>query len=508
MVLHIAVHFSGEVRRAHIEGMANPDQPRHVAGTPKSQGGQYRPVQLNERTEPIELSDAAHQSPAAWWQAAATMLNDAADQRFVQLAVPPMGDRIEPPRRYPRIRYGGDEVELRMPSVTRIRSSLDGSPDSVGVQVPLGYTLAGESGMATARIERTPSGRWFARVDGVDAHTNAVLSEAIASAVESRHPRMVPHDIETLLARRRQRVAAVGSESRPVATSFIEAVAYDDSTGVLAMQLARSSHAHGYVVSRKVYEEMLSASDPGAAYNSLVKGRPKSYAERCDQCGRFTFSKSDGGHTCPPSALLDHVPAQRHRQAEERPEPPNPPQHAVAPAVEDTAPASAPETDEWDLPATSATEAPATDIQVAVQSDSWDIPEDPPQPAVPAEDWSSPPPAIATQSDDPEYPDPWPGEPPVLRADNPPPPDWWGSDPNHMGDDVKFPEAWTNPHAAIFGQTTATTDTTTQRSGTIHPGRERYRSEPNRISRKQSWLRKGVGGILRGIGVALRSVFR
>ena len=184
-----------------------------------------------------------------------------------------------------------------MPSVTRIRQIVANSPDHVGVQVPLSFEIDGVPGMATAKIERTDNGRWFARVDGVDQRDNAILSEAISSAVESRRPRLLKHDIDSLLERRERRMAEVGHKAVPVPTSFIEAVAYDNELGVMGMDLARSG-AHGYVVSRAVFAELLAAPDPGAANNRLIKGSNKVPARRCDDCGRFTFAEASGDHTC------------------------------------------------------------------------------------------------------------------------------------------------------------------------------------------------------------------
>ena len=82
----------------------------------------------------------------------------------------------------------------------------------------------------------------------------------------------------------------------------MEAVGYDEATGIMAMQTQRGD-LYGHQVSRTRFEQVVSDSSPGAQFNRIIKGNTRAAVARCEAgCGRFYSAAKT--HACPvtPSA--------------------------------------------------------------------------------------------------------------------------------------------------------------------------------------------------------------
>ena len=201
-------------------------------------------------------------------------------------------------RRVPRMRYEGAGVTLRMPAAAAVRRFA--SDERSTFDVPVSAEVLDEAGRPRTvagwvRVAKGPAGGWSARGLGFDARDEEV-SEAVAAVLEARRPSMSLRQAGDLLARARERATRQGADLVHVDSSWVDAVGYDQTTGLMAMR-TKTGALYGHHVSRATFEAVAQAGSPGARFNELVKGHARAAVANCPSCGRFYSQVT--GHTCP-----------------------------------------------------------------------------------------------------------------------------------------------------------------------------------------------------------------
>ncbi|GEL48903.1 hypothetical protein CHO01_40190 [Cellulomonas hominis] len=227
------------------------------------------------------------------------------------------GNALSGGRRTPRRLYAGGGVQLRMPAaavVRRYAAELDGRTFDMPVTAEVPGAGASRQVTAWVRVVTRPAGGYSVATIGLDGTTGEQIAEAVSAVLESRRPSLALHEIGDLLGRRREREAGAGAPLRPVDSSWVQAVGYDEANGIMAMQ-TRTGALYGHEVSRVRFEQVMSAHSPGAQFNRIIKGNTRHAVTRCQTCGQF--SAAEKTHTCPaaPSApstaRIDHNAAAR-----------------------------------------------------------------------------------------------------------------------------------------------------------------------------------------------------
>lgn len=203
-------------------------------------------------------------------------------------------------RRVRRILYRGDNLALRMPSVTSIRRfAKDSDSRTFDVPVTMRDDTTGEDVSAWVRVTAgADSHTWSVRALGVSGDRAELLADAVSATLESRRPRSSLEHLELLREERKARAATAGGSLRdPKIKGWISEVGYDQETGVAAVRLAKSDKLYGYKVSRTRFEALAESNTPGVIFNTAIKTGKSVKVEQCEGCGRFWTAKA--GHTCP-----------------------------------------------------------------------------------------------------------------------------------------------------------------------------------------------------------------
>lgn len=201
-------------------------------------------------------------------------------------------------RRVPRMRYEGAGVTLRMPAAAAVRRFA--TDERTTFDVPVSAEVLDEAGRphtvaGWVRVAKGPAGGWSARGLGF-VDDDEQVAEAVAAVLEARRPSMALRQAGDLLARARERAARQGAELVHVDSSWVDAVGYDQATGLMATR-TKTGALYGHHVSRATFEAVARAGSPGARFNELVKGHPRAAVANCTSCGRFYSEVA--GHTCP-----------------------------------------------------------------------------------------------------------------------------------------------------------------------------------------------------------------
>lgn len=212
------------------------------------------------------------------------------------------GRSLSNKRRTYRKLYQSGEIAIRMPSATAVRRFSEelgnGTFDiPVSAEGPAGNPISGH-----VRVTQHADGRWTTTAINMPPNAQEKVAEAVAAILEARRPTFALTQAEQaggLIARARERRAGAGaamvSNER---SSWIESTGYNDETGEMVLNL--QGRHYGYQVPRGVYDYVVSAPSPGAAYNSLVKGRYDSHGvDRCADCGRCYRAGTATVHRCP-----------------------------------------------------------------------------------------------------------------------------------------------------------------------------------------------------------------
>lgn len=199
-------------------------------------------------------------------------------------------------RRTHRMRYEGSGVTLRMPSASAIRRFQSEGNDTFDVPV----TVETHDGrQVSGWVRMSGSGRnWEASALGFKGEDQVQVSEAVSAVMESRRPSVGLAQAGDLLARHRRRVAERGVESRPVTSTWIKGLAYNDSDETMVMETDKKSY--GFGVDRDTFDAVATSHSPGAAFTQLVRNRGVGVeVNQCDTCSRYYRTT---GHSCPREA--------------------------------------------------------------------------------------------------------------------------------------------------------------------------------------------------------------
>lgn len=200
-------------------------------------------------------------------------------------------------RRTHRMKYTDDGVTFRMPSVTSIKAYAKESGGTFDVPVSA-VDKNGRPFSGWVRVTGSNSGVWSVEGLGFGGITNAKVSEAVASRLESRRPRRGPKTTGDLIERHRDRLASQGAVIAPTErrSGWISAVGYSHEAGVMFTETS-NGNTYGHHVDAQTFEAVRGGRSPGAAFNTMVKGSPTASVERCGKCARMYATVN--GHTCP-----------------------------------------------------------------------------------------------------------------------------------------------------------------------------------------------------------------
>ncbi len=207
------------------------------------------------------------------------------------------GTSLTGTRRTSRRWYKGQDIAIRMPSVSAIKrysASIDGATFDVPVQVA---NAAGDDGIQ-GWVRVTQHGeQWSVTGLGMNAADSAGMSEAVRALLESRTPTVELSTVENLRERYRARVRSEGTQLETVASSgFIEGVAYDRKASTLTLSM--NGRHYAYPASEETYEALKNSRSPGKVFNTLIKGKPAARRlTSCDNCNRVYAPRAE--HRCP-----------------------------------------------------------------------------------------------------------------------------------------------------------------------------------------------------------------
>ena len=251
-------------------------QPRIPAGAPKSAGGQWAAatrreaaVDLSEDREAALASgepvpaifttgDRVSERADRWWDTQASIAEWAGEGA----AFPKMPGDWTPRRtvgtadsglrRTHRMTYSGNGFSLRMPSATSIRSFSAAGRGAFDVPVDA-VDERGRAITAWIRAVQHKPGHWSVSGLGFGGVTDAKVSEAVASVLESRRPTRALRQAGDLIEKHRQRLADRGEELQRVRSSWIAAVGYSDVDRILLMQTRAGANPRGDHVPSRTY---------------------------------------------------------------------------------------------------------------------------------------------------------------------------------------------------------------------------------------------------------------
>lgn len=210
------------------------------------------------------------------------------------------GRSITGRRRTHRMRYEiGAGVTVRMPSRTAINRFMNESGSDT-VDVPVAAEAPGAPAIqGWVRITRLAPGKFSAEGLGMNGKTEVIVAESVSAAMEGRSAQRSLNSYADMVARRQERIAAMGLESTQVASSWIEGVAYDEKNGIMYSNMA-SGRSYAHRVQKETYQKLVNATSPGAVFNKEIKGKAErvDLVDRCDKCGRF-MAVSAPQHICP-----------------------------------------------------------------------------------------------------------------------------------------------------------------------------------------------------------------
>lgn len=304
------------------------EQPRQPVGAPRSSGGQFREAMRREAS--LDLSEDREQAIAAgghvpatfttergpgtagaWWDHHASVAEWAGEGA----AFPKMPGDWTPQRaggasdsglrRTHRMTYEGNGFALRMPSAASVRSFA--ATNRGAFDLPVQATDAqGREITAWVRAVQHRPGSWSVSGLGFGGTTDAQVSEAVASVLESRRPSAALRTAGDLIERHRQRTADRGQQLHSLRSSWISAVGYDDIDKLMIMRtrsrtdargMRRPDRTYGSMVERDVFEALRASDNPGTIFNRCVKGSPGQMVQTCGSCGRSCAASRT--HTCP-----------------------------------------------------------------------------------------------------------------------------------------------------------------------------------------------------------------
>lgn len=184
------------------------------------------------------------------------------------------GRSAEGHRRTHRMLYEGAGVSVRMPSASAIkRFSADNKNRSF--DIPLSIEIDGQQVAGHVRVTKNGPNQWGTTSLGFPADKAERVSEAVSAVLEARRPSTALREVNSLIERRRERLAMAGAKVEPVASSFIDGIGYNEAGNEMFVTMSNAKsgeiRAYAYHVPRDVYHAIRNSSSPGKAYNDLVK---------------------------------------------------------------------------------------------------------------------------------------------------------------------------------------------------------------------------------------------
>lgn len=202
-------------------------------------------------------------------------------------------------RRVHRMRYEGAGVAVRMPSASMIKAfSKQNGGNAFDVPVEVTNTHTGSTITAHVRVTNNGGGSWTATGLGFkDGRDQAVVSEAVASVLEARHPRSALMSCSDLHAKYASRKAAEGVVPRRVNSSWIGSTSYDSSNGISFIE-TKDGRVYGKRASASMHQNAYSTrgQGPGEGWNKFLRRAESVESAKCGVCGRFYVVSA--GHSC------------------------------------------------------------------------------------------------------------------------------------------------------------------------------------------------------------------
>lgn len=233
----------------------------------------------------------------AWWSAAFVRAeHQPHGQGFYKMGDLWTAKGMQRSRRLGRYSYDIGGVQLKMPSITQIKkASADRGHETF--DVPISASFPGGSVDGWVRVTRNGPGEWSVQGLNMDPKAAAYAAEAVSALLEARKVSTAAVENPDLMARRQARFARGGIKMQETKNSaFITGVGYNHAAHTMAVKIGNRHYS--YRVPPETYKKVLSARNPGAAYNLLVKGNERSVpVSSCDNCHRF-YAENDG-HRCP-----------------------------------------------------------------------------------------------------------------------------------------------------------------------------------------------------------------
>ena len=293
--------------------------PRHEAGTVGKQGGRFKTYVRGhgdvalfdldpERADALRAGEFVPAAATAtvdnqvdtWWDRGFVTAEHGTYPKLPDDWTPggTKGHALSGGRRTHRRTYKGAGVELRMPSVTAIRS-FAAEAGAATFDVPVSASFPGGTVQGWVRVTPQRPGEWSVSGLGMDPEASAYVSEAVSAVLEARTPSVALAATDDLMARRRRRFAQGGVKLQAPnnKSQFISGVGYNRDAGTMAVVMGKRSYT--YQVPEHVFNMVKNAASPGQVYNLLIKGKTAHGAPvvACDRCGRF--SAAAVGHRCP-----------------------------------------------------------------------------------------------------------------------------------------------------------------------------------------------------------------
>ncbi len=197
-------------------------------------------------------------------------------------------------RRTHRMAYVGNEVAIRMPSATSIKSFADADVLGKGrgetFDVPVSAQFPGGQIDGWVRIAKGADGTWATQGLGFTAEQSAYVAESVQCVLESRRPSRALREAGDILERRRQRAAELGAPVTSITSTWIKGAGYDKVTGTMVITTNTKSgpKSYGYDVPIAAFQSVATSHAPGRTFNQVIRGKATPVTVKdCEECGNF-----------------------------------------------------------------------------------------------------------------------------------------------------------------------------------------------------------------------------
>lgn len=216
-----------------------------------------------------------------------------------------------------RTKWTDDGVTFRMPSRNAINAFAAETGGTFRVPFSAFDEKTGRTIETEALVTNHGSGAWSVDCKPLTNMSRDMVTEAITARLESRRKAKAPrvtgatieaarrgsankNEVRSLVARAATRRASYGARVTPTEkkSQWIAGVGYNEAAGVMFTETS-NGNTYGHHVDPQVFEQVRGGKSPGAAFNALVKGSPRTEVDRCGKCSAVYATAN--GHTCKPS---------------------------------------------------------------------------------------------------------------------------------------------------------------------------------------------------------------